>query len=77
MTKINAGMRCSRLHLILDRRWTVSETSSGVTSRRKALAFLGLGALLGLAGSALVTASDAEAQTREWSGAKAGAQPVW
>jgi hypothetical protein len=36
---------------------------SEAMSRRKTLALLGLGALLGLAGSSLVTASDAEAQT--------------
>ena len=36
---------------------------SEVMSRRTTLALLGLGGVLGLAGSSLVTASDAEAQT--------------
>jgi hypothetical protein len=41
----------------------MSESTSETLSRRKALAFFGLAAVLGLAGSSLVTASDAEAQT--------------
>ena len=36
---------------------------SEAISRRKTLALLGLGGVLGLAGSSLVIASDAEAQT--------------
>ena len=36
---------------------------SEAMTRRKALGLLGLGGVLGLAGSSLVTASDAEAQT--------------
>jgi hypothetical protein len=36
---------------------------SETLSRRNTLALLGLGGLLGLAGSSLVTASEAEAQT--------------
>ena len=36
---------------------------SEVMSRRTTLALLGLGGVLGLAGSSLVTASEAEAQT--------------
>ena len=39
------------------------ETTSDVISRRKTLTLLGLGAVLGLAGSSLVTASCAEAET--------------
>jgi hypothetical protein len=39
------------------------EITSEAMSRRKALALLGLGAALGLAGSGLVTASDAKAET--------------
>ena len=41
----------------------MSDVTSEAISRRKALALLGLGAVSGLAGSSLVTASDAEAQT--------------
>lgn len=41
----------------------MNETTSEAISRRKALALLGLGTVLGLGGSSLVTASDAEAQT--------------
>jgi hypothetical protein len=41
----------------------MSEIRSEAISRRKALALLGLGAVLGLAGSSLLSASDAEAQT--------------
>jgi hypothetical protein len=41
----------------------MSEIKSEVISRRQTLALLGLGAVFGLAGSSLVTASGAEAQT--------------
>ena len=39
------------------------EVTSEAITRRKTFALLGLGAVSGLAGSSLVTASDAEAQT--------------
>ena len=39
------------------------EITSEAVSRRNALALLGLGAALGLAGSGLATASDAKAET--------------
>ena len=41
----------------------MTEIVSEALSRRKALGFLGLAALLGVAGSSLLTASEAEAQT--------------
>jgi hypothetical protein len=41
----------------------MSEITSEVVSRRRTLALLGFAAVLGLTGSSLVTASDAEAQT--------------
>jgi hypothetical protein len=41
----------------------MSKIRSEEISRRQTLALLGLGAILGFAGSSLVTASDAEAQT--------------
>jgi hypothetical protein len=41
----------------------MSEVGSKMISRRRTLALLGLGAVFGLAGESLVTASQAEAQT--------------
>ena len=41
----------------------MSEITTEAISRRRTLSLLGLAAILGLAGSSLVTASDAEAQT--------------
>jgi hypothetical protein len=41
----------------------MSEVGSETISRRRSLALLGLGAMLGLTGASLITAPEAEAQT--------------